>query len=867
MKFISHILATAFIMCIGQPALAEWPTTEFIAVPMKDKQTSTKAAEKDFEDHAVNGERLLKNFFFDSWSPAPPPEAAELLKNAFGGASSDAERLANAGARAPNLAEYFIPRKVGGRHIPVYWETFKGVGGGAAWSCVDKRITISNEVLSLSTLATRWAREFHPTHPRYYKNNPAYIENATNAMIMHELIHAIQAAADSPWDCIAAGGGGVGTANSSWIAEATANGISHYLIWKRVPNLLEIYNLARLERYYSKPLYDTAEKYTSQSLIFYLMEATEVDGKSDLSLAVDILTKFTAAAAQTRDGTLRKLASIVEDHSKIDSHKRPFALTFAEFLTEYASYSNRHGISEAEWMQRGFHDCAEYALTPGSVDTIEIIVSPNAARCIKVDWSGFSQAVALQFLLEGTEDQIGSLHLGQASYHAQVPSSDEGSLVTEIKNTDAYCYDVTSRLDNRLSRPASEKCMLRRGAQLIDQAGGTDKHSATWTSDFNLGGVGNVAGNGHAYFILTNAAEDITTTKKATVTLSIGTNMALDKNGASLAPRTSSEVPAKAGRTLMDSRVHAIGGGPGRVFFDGRSIFGDGIDLGFLEAVPGSEEIDAGGTIVRSRKYMIMLAKDKAGFPNQAAIIRDPQTSGGQLVTTLGTKGSSSMPSCGYQVPASLELLSTSGDVLHFVVSGDMFNFTPSKMMAAGPNGFCATLRATHVEYASIEVSLPFPALYDGTVRVSRISPPMQEIYDDLEFPSGPSFGGIATSRSLLSGGGAPSDSETEPASNAPDGPTSPSGNASSAVQCICHCPSIVSPSNTTCVDQCAPTLQICPDPSSTEAIAADRSRYDEFLKGRDLTDSVRDMLLSDLETMSGETRSLLIREALGEPR
>lgn len=838
MTLLSRILAIAFLLFFVSPALAQWSTTEFMALPIEDNQSSTTAANSNFNGYAENGSwsGARTDFSFDAWNDTISVEAEQMLASVFKGASYDSKRLAEAGTKAPNLSEYMIPPD-GTKRIPVYWETFNGQGGMAAWSCTERRISVNNDVNSIDALAQRW----QGNGP---KNNPQYVVNAVTATLMHEVVHSIQAAADDRWDCIT-GGTGSGTSSSSWIGEATATGIANYLLSKRVPNLGRDYDWARLERLYAKPLYDVNEKYSSQSFFVYLLEGTEVGGRSDLSLAVDILTKFTRRAAKTRDGTLALLASIVEDHASTESHKRPFALVLAEFLTEYASYSDRYGIEEPQWISRGFSDCIDVKLTPGSVDTVAFPVLANSGRCIRVDWNGFAQPVALQFFLEGSGIERGSLHMGEASYRS-------GS---NWRN----CYEVTSRIDKRLANHADKKCILRRGVELIDGRGRSYGSVAGWTSDFNL------SASGYSYFILTNASEDITTSSDIDVTLTVGSAMVRETGGAALPARMTSDLPVKNGRTSMDSRVHAIAAGPGRVLFDGRSIFGDGIGVGFLDGVSGAAEVDAGGSIVRTGDYMIMLVKDKQGVPNQASIIREPRANGGKMITTLSTNQTGRIGRCGYSGGARLENLSTSDNKLRFTVSGDLFDFSPDVMMAMAGRDLCEIAAATHVEFKSIEVSLPFPEVYDGSVEITRAYPPMQDIYDELEFRSGPSFGGIETSRSLVLGDGAPNDDETDQVEGTGSESSRPvGGNSTSSVeQCTCHCPNIVSPTTGSCFNQCDVVLQICPDPSSTEAIAADSSRYGDILQNRNLADSVRDMLLSDFATMSGDTRSQLIREAL----
>ena len=524
---------------------------------------------------------------------------------------------------------------------------------------------------------------------------------------------------------------------------------------------------------------------------------------------------------------------IVADHSG----GRRFALIFAEFLTEFASYYRRYGFSHEKWIRRNFGKCSEYQLQPGEVVTKKVVIGKNAARCIKLEWTGFEASTGAQFYIDGEVAARGVLHLGEAFRNQTALSQDW------------RCYDFTSKIDQRLKKPKDQKCMLRRGAFKGKQP------VNGWRTDLDI------YGDGYAYFILTNAAEKMSETLQFTFDLSIGTNLVVDKRGVHQQPRKQVSESVKDGLTLMDSRVHSIAGGPGRLLIDGGSLAEDGIDTGFLAGVSGSREIDAAAVIVRTRKYMVALLKDKNGVPNSAMIIGDPTAFPGQSIMTLGTQGMPDIPSCGYQIPAQLEILEQSKERFRYRVSGDLFNFSPAIMMAAGSEDSCALLRRSHLEFESLEVSLPRSELFDGTVEIARAYPPMQDVYDDLEFRSGPSLGGLGTTRSLVLGDG-PIE-PNEPVGGSSDAESSSSSGTSSAAICNCHCPNIVSPSSGACFDQCKPVLKICPDPNSVDALAADAARYSDILKGRNLSEPIHEMLMSDFEALSGDTRSQIIREAL----
>lgn len=804
--FAALIFATA--------AHGQWQTSDALPVP-----TETLGSDKEYLEYATDTEEFFRG-------------AADPLGYVFNHLSSDARKLLYAGFPEPLLAETITID--GDSYLPYFWVAGPPVGHvdsyRGSYSCNTRRISVNRARFPYLGLQGSWQNG---------GRNRVSSAEGLYLVLMHELMHSIQANVASPYICDGIYG------KRNWAAEAKATGIAGYFIDKRNPGFAgvggELNRYIIGERSYAAPLvssYDRSD-YRSSSFIRYLIEGTERGGRSDLAIVRDLTTELTAATAVNDQRVLKSVEDIIRPYNG----DRPLALVFSEFLTEFGSYSKRYGRSADRWIRSVFGPCERYEVQPGIVVTQEIFINWNAGRCIDIRWQGVEAGTALQFKIESDHVSSGSLHLGE-SFRTK-PGGDSGF---------QYCYDVTSRIDHRLSGAAETKCMLRRAAAGTGATRGATGNFNGWTTDFNL------QGSGRAMFILTNAAENMAETQKVTFDLAIGTNRVVDETGASLKPRRETDQPVRNGRTLMDSRVHAIAGGPGRLFFDGRSIFGDGIDVGFLEGAPGAEEIDGGGAIVRAGDYMIMLIKDKQGVPDAAMIVRDPQTSGGRSITTLGTQGLGDIPSCGYAVPATIDFLSKSDDVLRFKVSGDLFDFSPTTMMAVGQNGFCNALRAAHVEYKSIEVSLPFPELYDGNIEITRAYPPMQDIYDELEFRSGPSFGGIATSASIVLGDGALEEENAEDAGNIGDNLTS---GGSSAVQCTCHCPNIVSPTSGVCFNRCEPVFQMCPDPNSPDALNADASQYSGILREQGLADAVREMLLSDFSAMSGDTRSQIIRDAL----
>lgn len=804
--FAAMIAATA--------AHGQWQTSDALPVP-----TETLGSDTEYLEYATDTEEFFRG-------------ADDPLRYVFSHLSRDARKLLAAGFPEPLLAETVSID--GHSYLPYFWVAGPPAGHNdsyrASYSCNTRRFSVNRARFPYLGLQGSWQ---NGGRDRVSSAEGLYL------VLMHELMHSIQANVVSPYICDGIYGKRI------WAAEATATGVAAYFIDKRNPGFpgiggeLNRYFIG--ERSYAAPLvssYDRSD-YRSSSFIRYLIEGTERGGRSDLAIVRDLTTELTAATAVNDQRVLKAVEDIIRPYNG----DRPLAMTFSEFLTEFGSYSKRYGRNADRWIRSVFGPCQRYDVRPGVVITQEVFIQWNAGRCIDVRWQDVEAGTALLFKIVSDHVNSGSLHLGE-SFRTK-PGGGSGF---------QYCYDVTSRIDHRLRGDAETKCMLRRAAAGTGATSGSTANFNGWTSDFNL------QGSGRAIFILTNAAEDMAEIQSVKFDLSLATNRVVDETGASLKPKRETDQPVREGRTLMDSRVHAIAGGPGRIFFDGRSIFGDGIDVGFLEGAPGAGEIDGGGAIVRAGDYMIMLIKDKQGVPDAAMIVRDPQTTGGRSITTLGTQGLGDIPSCGYAVPATIDFLTTSDDVLRFSVSGDLFDLSPATMMTAGQGGFCDALRAAHIEYKSIEVSLPFPEFYDGNIEITRAYPPMQDIYDELEFRSGPSFGGIDTSRSLVLGDGAVEDENAE---DAGDYGNSTAGGGSSVVQCTCHCPNIVSPTSGACFDQCEPVFQMCPDPNSTGALNADASRYLDILHGQDLADAVREMLLSDFSAMSGDTRSQIIREAL----
>ena len=807
-----------FLVFSGHGAMAQWRTTNAVPVPKGVEGTT----------------QVVENFFLNSMDKQDLKAGAIApLNYIFGLISYDAKKLAAAGFPEPLIWPY-LTSATGEDFIPVFWNQLDPETG-AEYSCGVPTISVngSTNKYSYERLMKTWSSS---------SSSFRYMADLIAFFVVHELVHATQANTSTKWICVDTGG------KPKWLGEATANGVAHYLLSKRNPSALKQfeYHWARGERNYSGNLVFRGKEYESGSFFRYLLEATEIGGVSDLAVLNDMIRTVSSSDVMNRKRALRVIDRVVKRHSD----NRPLALILAEFHTEFAASFDRYGQLMMPWLKKSFGNCIEFQLTPGVTTTRKIQANANAARCIIVRWSDFDSHVALQIYGEGEGTELGSLHLGQA-YRSAIGG-----------NAERNCYDVTKSIDYRIAEKLETKCMLRRSAQ-VGALAGTSLQIHQWTSDFNI------KDSGVAIFVLTNAAEDASSTEAITVNFTVGTVSVKDETGKTLDARKKVSNPVREGRTLMDSRVHAMAGGPGRLLFDGRSVFGDGLDVGFLEGSPGAGEIDGAAVVVRTGEYNVILIKDKTGFPNGGAIMREPDGSFSGAITTLGMKGMPEFPSCGFKIPAELTIHEQTKEQLSFRVSGDVFNMSRETM--SGQGNLCDRLRSAHVEFKAIDISLPWSANYDGTATVERAYPPMQDIYDDKEFRSGPSFGGIETSRSIVFGDDALDDLDTDETEQ-PSSPTSPTQSTNSSTlppSCTCLCPGFVYPTTEPCFGRCEPVLKQCSAPNTlADTISTNDSEtniYNDLLGSRDIPDEIRDILTSDFRTMSPDTRRQIIRESVWE--
>ena len=835
---MKQLIITAFTVWIlfAGKCLAQWDATSFVAIP--DTGSSP---------HNIiynNFSRYIDEAFYSTGEGQVTYEKideARLKSGAFAAltevlrhASYDAKKLANANFPKPKIVPILTSWE-GDARIPIFWQSFPDDSADALASYYCRYfgdhsiININSSLVPYERLNDAW----NGGVPRRTE-----MTSQMSWAITHELIHAIQANTNSGRSC---------DDNDVWISEGIASGLASYLLQKREPKSLKNYHWARNERSYANPLYtnDAITVYGSGSFFRYLVESTEVHGVSDLRIARNLTTQLDVSDHRSRVSLLRGVDRVVKNFS--DS--RELSVVLAEFFTELASYKSRYDRSNDEvWIWSAFSSCEEFQMQPGVPFTRSFSIRRNAARCIKVEWEGFQEPKALQIYLEGEGVDQGSLHMGQS--------------VVSQSNSFQRCYDITSKIDNRLAKPAEQKCMMRRGATKYS-ADGVASTVNGWTSDFNL------EGSGFAFLILTNAAKNIWESTPSDVTITMSGTRAKDEEGVSLPPRKKVTTPVKDGRTLMDSRVHALAGGPGRLLIDGRSVSGGGLDDGFLDGSPGAGEIDGAAIVVRTGEYNVILVKDKTGVPNGGAIMREPDGSFSGAITTLGMKGMPEFPSCGFKIPAELTIQEQTKEQLSFRVSGDVFNMSRETM--SGQGSMCDRLRSAHVEFKAIDVSLPWSANYDGTATIERAYPPMQDIYDEKEFRSGPSFGGIATSRSIVFGDDVPDDLDTDETeqTSSPTGPTQSTISSTLPLSCTCLCPGFVHPTTEPCLAKCEPVLRQCSAPNiladTLSTTDAETNLYYDLLGSRNIPDEIRDILTSDFRTMSPETRRQIIRESAWE--
>ena len=888
---MKQLAAIAALCLTATSAIAEWPATRFIPIP-------TVAG-----DHEAEIDNNLSGAGDGGWRPTisgsvmsfETLDLQQLRRGAIGAltdimnqAAIDARILSNQGFRAPLIDPRVDVTSTGDSYYGIFWED------PTAWvdpndrnyatkvqneapmhrGCINfnprTQIRIGNKVYGINTFrqtiaVNNWKLPYNYLNEKWRsggfdrERTIAYM----SATLIHEVVHAIQAA-----------GMNANCANApKWLEEATADGIAYYLLSKRKDDVFNRFDFARNDRRWDAPLdpggvtasgTSPTYRYATGSFIRYLLEASESGGNPDMRILRQILSTPNAQV-RSRAGVLSTIDLAIENFTG----DRDLYRVFPEFLTEMASYGGSRyrvshrgmasmatGASQAvpldihRWMKDRFRDCVEYSIQPGEAipDTVE--VRQLAGECVKVSWSGFTNPVALQFYAETTDDRQAHLHLGEAY------RSDPNGV--------KRCYDdVTSKLGRRISMKMARKCILRRASHEVSGGGAPDSDTGLWTSDFNL------VGEGFAYFVVTNIAKDPIETEDITFNLIVG---ALDvkSNGQNdMEPRdTSSSKPVRGGRTNINKRLHTMQAAGDRMLFDGRSIIGSSIGLGFFEGLPGMGNTGDGVmTIVRGGNYWVMFIgvgpNNIASASDGAMIIKNPGAlERGNPMGALfsgGMIGQGQPLKCGREVLSKVTLIEQTPEKLVFRIQGDLFDMKRA-MMAGATNDACLVLNAAFVERADFTVSLPYGRMYDGDSKISRSTPPGQEVYDDLEYLSGPVFGGIETGMSLASFGSGP-DPEPESDTGGTGGASSASSSGGVVSEnCTCSCPDSAVPATAICKAQCRPTFAACSPSTSTETTEAPADAFERILRNSGYPAEAQRLLLDDFRRMSPDTQAYIVQ-------
>jgi hypothetical protein len=889
-------------------ALADWPTTSFVPVPPTEGEGPDDTIASGFGDYAT-GLGTIVNFSNDTVTVdtldigALRRGAAGALTDVMRLVSLDTSKMERAGFPAPKIQPLLVVESTGEAFYPIFWVAelnapfrqncyampgLTGYFGAARWTITANG---GRNGFPYSRINSAWRRG-----GRSKDQMLTYM----STQLVHEVMHAVQSNGFDSEGCGRA---------PKWLVEGTADAIAYYLASKRVPHAFDTYPWMRNTRRYDVSL-DARQftgatnlrySYAAGSFFRYLIEATESGAASDLKIMKDLVTMPTSSVT-SHNGVIDGINKVI----KANSGGRGLYRVLPEFLTEYGSYGGsryrtqhygggREGdLTTENWLDEVFLHCVDYFVEPGDVVKKKITLMPLAGECVHVTWANFKEPVSLQFFADDAGADYGALHLGEA-----VKGNAFGK---------EYCYDVTKGLSNRLARKMTEKCILKRGANELSGAGSPTKEVAAWTKDFPL------LGTGEAYYIISNVAKEPTETKKLEINLLIGSIKAEKQDGEHVKPREpgAAEKPVEMGMSDINKRVHAMNGAGDRILFDGRSVFGDGVGLGFLEGVAGAGNTGDGVfTLVRGGDYWlgwIGAGPNQPNFGDGAFILKDPSRieSGNMMrgiIMSAGMMGMSLDEDCGYDIITVITPIEETPERLRFRVEADLFDTMRAMMAGGGEMPMCEVLRLGFVEHAVFEVALPYGALYAGDSRIARGHPPGQDVYDESDFYNGPNFGGIETSRSLVVDGPPPDDMFNSPL---PGGGGSAAGGGGSggalAGNCDCSCRNVKDPPSQDCVAQCAPQWAICQGGTSgagmpgktgipgmppifgqapaaqspaqtapastasapkapTPTLEAQRKWFTRLISGQGLSPDVEKMLADDFVTMSDDTRAKLIRQ------
>lgn len=882
------------LLLTASAARAEWPTTSYLPVPAPEQMVEDIIGGnlEAFAEDGTLSEVLVGQV--NRGDGAMIIDVGELdfqaMRRGAIGALIDVMRMAAIDASQMKSAEFLVPliepliRVDGvGTFFPLFWSNKSTAAGGRR----DPDDPSDDETFRHPAWqACQWVNVFWPRDGSLwssrYRNiievNEAFFpysvldaawraggriwerkSNKLTSTVIHETVHAIQRhqlMRNCYW-------------SNPWITEGLADAVAHHLAAQRVPDLYNRYPEYRNDRRYDVSLdarqFSGADHmrygYATGSFWRYFIEASGEKLPEQFAIIKRML-ELPVPSTSSRS----QLIGAVDDALIAHTGKRGLFQVLPEFLTEYASYGGTRykkyrgrTLSNGTWLERMFLDCVELDITPSKPDSKSITVNALAGKCIRVDWSGFPYPVGLQLRAIRAGDKYGDLHLGEVR-HA-------------VPGVVRYCYDdVTKTLTNRLSRNMSEKCMLRRGTDVHN-----GKEVASWTSDLNMSGVGQVV------YMISNVAKEPEKSEHLTFEIHAHALNIESVSGHEVAPAKTagSENPVRQGLTDIETRLYTITGGGDRVLIDGRSVLGD-VGRGYMESVPGAAPGDALFTLVRSKGYAIMWvgAYPKAGFNDAVFIYQDPMrildgNVRDNLIYSAGMRGLEVDEDCGYMPMARVDLIEESEVQVVFRLTADLFRPLAA---VAGAQDKCEYYDKIFVERVEFVITLPFGSLHSGGSDVKRGKPPGQEVYDEEEFPSGPSFGGILTSISLRDEG------FPEPGDAGPGGPGLPSpggigrsiGMSTAAESCDCACPDANATPDLVCLPHCERQWRRCPGadislltailagsqsvPEPSEPTVDAQRRYLSRLIGdRSLPDEVKRMLVDDFAGMSAETRQYLL--------
>ena len=457
-----------------------------------------------------------------------------------------------------------------------------------------------------------------------------------------------------------------------------------------------------------------------------------------------------------RDPDSDEPVEVIGDHIPVTMHP---AVVFAEFLTEYASYGDSRykgtkdvPLERFQWLeavspegcgnQGDPRQCALTITKESPSDSVTLNLEPMSGQAVQLQWASIDAGTAssLQISIEASsKTERDALHIG------------------EIRARDAdgerFCYDVTGKVDQRLGKDPSTKCLLRRT--------GVDTADGRYFAHFALDKP--PEGTGESWLMVVNAGEDFATTPAVKATVQVGRAEA-KQAGRSMSPRTDGEprhhgAAVEHGRVRSTDRLELAYMGEDSVLFDGLATSGEGEEQHFWSASAASAfegQPEGTGVMLRAEEYMVVVMRGPDGGPlsgRHSAIIKDPEKLSSWnplgLVLSVGSEAFPGTEECGFQTEIAVDELERTDGHVRYRLRADLFD----PMRAAMGGEGCAALQAGWVETADIELVVPRPHLLEpgGLERSTSV---IQAAYD--EGFDGPMLGGIATAESLRADGPPP---------------------------------------------------------------------------------------------------------------